>query len=69
VRGMTEAMGGTVMAMESRLGGLRIEVDLPEAAAVPSDAAPSGAAPPSVDSTPAPAAVEAAANASRTIAR
>ena len=38
VRGMTEAMGGSVVAQESRLGGLRIEVELPAAAALPSDA-------------------------------
>jgi len=30
-------MGGSVVAQESRLGGLRIEVELPAAAALPSD--------------------------------
>ena len=39
VRGMAEAMGGAVTAEQSRLGGLRIEVDLPAAAAVPADTA------------------------------
>ncbi|HEX3427371.1 MAG TPA: ATP-binding protein, partial [Candidatus Limnocylindrales bacterium] len=43
VRGMTEAMGGTVSASPSPIGGLRIEVDLPAAAAVPADTV-SGAA-------------------------
>ena len=43
VRGMTEAMGGTVGAEQSSLGGLRIEVDLPTAAAVPAEAARSEA--------------------------
>jgi two-component system sensor histidine kinase KdpD len=43
VRGMTEAMGGTVSASPSPMGGLRIEVDLPAAAAVPADTV-SGAA-------------------------
>jgi two-component system sensor histidine kinase KdpD len=44
VRGMAEAMGGTVTAGQSRLGGLRIEVDLPAAAAVPADTAGTAAA-------------------------
>lgn len=37
VRGMTEAMGGTVTSAESSLGGLRIEVELAAAAAVPAE--------------------------------
>jgi hypothetical protein len=41
---MAEAMGGTVTAGQSRLGGLRIEVDLPAAAAVPADTAGTAAA-------------------------
>jgi two-component system sensor histidine kinase KdpD len=41
VRGMTEAMGGTVRADESPLGGLRIEVELPAAASIPIDASAS----------------------------
>jgi two-component system sensor histidine kinase KdpD len=44
VRGMAEAMGGTVTAEQSRLGGLRIEVDLPAAAAVPTETAGAAAA-------------------------
>jgi two-component system sensor histidine kinase KdpD len=44
VRGMTEAMGGTVTAEQSPLGGLRIEVELPAAAAVPADTAGTAAA-------------------------
>jgi two-component system sensor histidine kinase KdpD len=44
VRGMAEAMGGTVTAEQSRLGGLRIEVELPAAAAVPADSAGAAAA-------------------------
>jgi len=43
VRGMTEAMGGTVMAVQSPLGGLRIEVELPADGAVPTDTVRSGA--------------------------
>jgi two-component system sensor histidine kinase KdpD len=43
VRGMTEAMGGTVSASPSPIGGLRIEVDLPAAAAVPADTVSSAA--------------------------
>jgi two-component system sensor histidine kinase KdpD len=58
VRGMTEAIGGTVNAEASSLGGLLIEVDLPADAAAPADvdtradaeasadAAPTGVAPP-----------------------
>jgi two-component system sensor histidine kinase KdpD len=37
VRGMTEAMGGTVTAQRSRLGGLAVILDLPAAPAPPSD--------------------------------
>jgi len=37
VRGMTEAMGGTVTAAESPLGGLQIVVDLPAAALAPGE--------------------------------
>jgi two-component system sensor histidine kinase KdpD len=37
VRGMTEAMGGTVTAGPSPMGGLRVEVDLPAAAAAPAE--------------------------------
>jgi two-component system sensor histidine kinase KdpD len=37
VRGMTEAMGGTVKAEASRLGGLRMEVELPAVATAPAD--------------------------------
>jgi two-component system sensor histidine kinase KdpD len=37
VRGMTEAMSGTVSASQSPLGGLRMEVDLPAAGAVPAE--------------------------------
>ena len=33
VRGMTEAMGGTVVAGQSPLGGLRVTVELPAATA------------------------------------
>ena len=48
VRGMTEAMGGTVAAAESPLGGLQIVVDLPAARSAPAEAeqptAPGGAA-------------------------
>ncbi|HEX5823097.1 MAG TPA: ATP-binding protein, partial [Candidatus Limnocylindrales bacterium] len=44
VRGMTEAMGGTVNAEASSLGGLRIEVDLPADESVPSEPATTGAA-------------------------
>jgi len=51
VRGMTEAMGGTVSASESALGGLRIEVDLPAAAAAPADATPVGTVAPASQST------------------
>ena len=40
VRGMTEAMGGTVRAVSSALGGLRIEVELPAEVAVPADTPP-----------------------------
>jgi len=43
VRGMTEAMGGTVTAGSSPIGGLRIEVDLPAAAAAPMDSVPAAA--------------------------
>ncbi|MEA2545592.1 MAG: two-component system, OmpR family, sensor histidine kinase KdpD, partial [Chloroflexota bacterium] len=43
VRGMTEAMGGTVGAEQSSLGGLRIEVDLPTAEAAPAEPARSEA--------------------------
>jgi two-component system sensor histidine kinase KdpD len=48
VRGMSEAMGGTVAAAESPLGGLQIVVDLPAARSAPAEAeqptAPGGAA-------------------------
>jgi two-component system sensor histidine kinase KdpD len=44
VRGMTEAMGGTVTAGSSPIGGLRIDVDLPAAPAVPTDASRAAAA-------------------------
>jgi two-component system sensor histidine kinase KdpD len=44
VRGMTEAMGGTVTAGSSPIGGLRINVDLPAAPAVPTDASRATAA-------------------------
>ena len=37
VRGMTEAMGGTVTAASSRLGGLAVILDLPAAPAPPAD--------------------------------
>jgi two-component system sensor histidine kinase KdpD len=37
VRGMTEAMGGSVTAGRSALGGLRMEVELPAAGAVPAE--------------------------------
>jgi hypothetical protein len=40
---MTEAMGGTVGAEQSSLGGLRIEVDLPTAEAAPAEPARSEA--------------------------
>jgi len=69
VRGMTEAMGGTVVAMESRLGGLRVDVDLPEAAAVPSDAAPAGATSPLVGQASGSAALDSSPDPSRTLAR
>jgi two-component system sensor histidine kinase KdpD len=47
VRGMTEAIGGTVNAEASAIGGLRIEIDLPADAAVPAevDAPADGEAP------------------------
>jgi len=38
VRGMTEAMGGSVIADASPMGGLRIVVELPAAAAAPAEA-------------------------------
>ena len=44
VRGMTEAMGGTVNAEASSLGGLRIEVDLPADETVPTEPAETGTA-------------------------
>src|SRR4051812_9549145 len=45
VRGMAEAMGGSVSANVSPLGGLRIELVLPAAAAAPDDAPPDRGAP------------------------
>jgi two-component system sensor histidine kinase KdpD len=46
VRGMAEAMGGSVVAEQSRLGGLRIVVELPGAGAAPRESeAPSSVAP------------------------
>ena len=44
VRGMAEAMGGTVTAEESPIGGLRIEVDLPADETVPTEPSQPGAA-------------------------
>jgi two-component system sensor histidine kinase KdpD len=44
VRGMTEAMGGTVTAGSSPIGGLRIDVDLPAAPALPTDPSRAAAA-------------------------
>jgi two-component system sensor histidine kinase KdpD len=42
VRGMAEAMGGTVLAAASSLGGLRIELSLPAAAPAPDDGVEAG---------------------------
>ena len=45
VRGMAEAMGGSVAASESPLGGLRITVDLPAAGSAPAETSPSSSGP------------------------
>ena len=39
VRGLIEAMGGTVVARPSALGGLAVDFDVPVAAAEPAEAA------------------------------
>jgi two-component system sensor histidine kinase KdpD len=44
VRGMAEAMGGSVRADASALGGLRIELELPADESVPAEPSPTGAA-------------------------